>query len=73
MLLDDLKETMGYRKLKEEELDGILWRTDFGRGYISIHEIRLLYVATSVRLVACQQQSFLETADGNGHNHKTSC
>jgi hypothetical protein len=32
-LLDDLKETEGYWKLKEEALDLTLWRTRFGRGY----------------------------------------
>jgi len=32
-LLDDLKETREYRKLEEEELDRILWRVRFGRGY----------------------------------------
>jgi hypothetical protein len=32
-LLDDLKEKRRYRKLKEETLDLILWRTRFGRGY----------------------------------------
>jgi hypothetical protein len=31
-LLDDLKETRGYRKLKEEALDRTVWRTGFGRG-----------------------------------------
>jgi hypothetical protein len=31
-LLDDLKEKRIYWKLKEEALDGILWRTRFGRG-----------------------------------------
>jgi hypothetical protein len=31
-LLDDLREKRGYWKLKEEALDGILWRTGFGRG-----------------------------------------
>jgi hypothetical protein len=30
-LLDDLKETRGYWKLKEEALDRTLWRTRFGR------------------------------------------
>jgi hypothetical protein len=30
--LDDLKERIGYGKLKEEALDGTLWRTRFGRG-----------------------------------------
>jgi hypothetical protein len=29
-LLDDLKEKIGYRKLKEEALDGTLWVTCFG-------------------------------------------
>jgi hypothetical protein len=29
-LLDDLKETRGYYKLKEEALDRTLWRTRFG-------------------------------------------
>jgi hypothetical protein len=32
-LLDDLKETRGYCKLKEEALDHTLWRTGFGRDY----------------------------------------
>jgi hypothetical protein len=31
--LDDLKETTGYWKLKEETLGYTLWRTSFGRGY----------------------------------------
>jgi len=29
-LLDDLDETRGYCKLKEEALDGSLWRSGFG-------------------------------------------
>jgi hypothetical protein len=33
LLLDHLKETRGYCKLKEEALDGTVWRTGFGRGY----------------------------------------
>jgi hypothetical protein len=32
-LQDDLKETTGYWKLKEEALDCTLWRTHLGRGY----------------------------------------
>jgi hypothetical protein len=32
-LLDYLKETRGYCKLKEEAIDGTVWRNDFGRGY----------------------------------------
>jgi hypothetical protein len=32
-LLDDLKETRGYWKLKEEALDCTMWRMCFGRGY----------------------------------------
>jgi hypothetical protein len=32
-LLDDLKETRGYGRLKEEALDRTLWRTGFGRDY----------------------------------------
>jgi hypothetical protein len=32
-LLDDLKETRGYWKLKEEPLDRPLRKTGFGRGY----------------------------------------
>ena len=31
-LLDDLKETRGYWKLKEEALDRTVWRTGFGKG-----------------------------------------
>jgi hypothetical protein len=38
-LLDDLKETRGYCKLKEEALDRTLWRTGFGRSYE--HFVRL--------------------------------
>jgi len=32
-LLVDLKEKRGYCRLKEEELDRTVWRTDFGRNY----------------------------------------
>ena len=32
-LPDDLKETWQYWKLKEEALDGTIWKTCFGRGY----------------------------------------
>ena len=32
-LLDDLKETRGYWKLKTEAPDRTVWRTRFGRGY----------------------------------------
>ena len=32
-LMDDVKETRGYSKLKEEALDRFQWRTGFGRGY----------------------------------------
>jgi hypothetical protein len=32
-ILDDLKETRGYWKLKEEALHRTLWRSRFGRGY----------------------------------------
>jgi hypothetical protein len=32
-LLDERKEKRGYWNLKEEALDGTLWRTRFGRGY----------------------------------------
>jgi hypothetical protein len=32
-LLDDLKETRGYWKLKEETLDRTVWRSRCGRGY----------------------------------------
>ena len=32
-LLDGLKETRGYWKLKEEIPDRTVWRTGFGRGY----------------------------------------
>jgi hypothetical protein len=32
-LLDNLKETRRYWKLKEEAQDSTLWRTQFGRGY----------------------------------------
>jgi len=32
-LLDDLKETSGYFKFKDEALDRALWRTRSGRGH----------------------------------------
>jgi len=32
-LLDYLKKKRGYWKLKEEALNGTLWKTRFGRGY----------------------------------------
>ena len=32
-LLDDLKEKIGYWKVKEKALDRILWRAGFGRGF----------------------------------------
>jgi len=32
-LLDDLKEKTGYLELKEDTLDGTLWRKRSGRGY----------------------------------------
>ena len=32
-LLDDLKETRGYCKLKEDALDRTVWRTRFGKAY----------------------------------------
>jgi hypothetical protein len=32
-LLDDIKETRRYWKLKEEAQDRTLWRIQFGRGY----------------------------------------
>ena len=35
-LLDDLKETRGYWKLKEETLDCTVWRTHFGGGSGSV-------------------------------------
>jgi hypothetical protein len=31
-LLDDLEESRGYCKLKEEALDRTVWKTGFGRG-----------------------------------------
>ena len=32
-LLDGLKDRRGYRQLKEETLDRIMWRNRFGRGF----------------------------------------
>ena len=32
-LLDDLKDSRGYCKLKEEALDRTMWRNRFGRGF----------------------------------------
>jgi hypothetical protein len=32
-LLDDVKETRGCWKLKEEALDGTVWRNGFGKGW----------------------------------------
>jgi len=35
-LQDDLKETRRYCKLKQEVLDRNVWRTRFGRSYVSV-------------------------------------
>jgi hypothetical protein len=35
-LLDDLKEMSGYWKLKDEALDGPLWKGRFGRDYAPV-------------------------------------
>ena len=35
-LLDDLKEAIGYWKLKAGALDRNLWRAHFGRDYIPV-------------------------------------
>jgi hypothetical protein len=35
-LLDDLKESRGYSRLKEEALDRTKWRARFGRGFGSV-------------------------------------
>ena len=32
-LLDDFKDRRGYCQLKEEALDGTMWRNRFGRGF----------------------------------------
>ena len=48
-LLDDLKETRGYRKLKQEALDRTLWRTRFRRGYVwTCHKDRYLKLGPPV-------------------------
>jgi hypothetical protein len=39
-LLDDLKERIGYSRLKEEDLDRTMWRARFGRGFGPV--VRLL-------------------------------
>jgi hypothetical protein len=35
-LLDNIKEKRGYFHLKEEALDGTLWRARFGRGFVPV-------------------------------------
>jgi len=35
-VLDDVRKTRGYGKLKEEALDCAHWRTGFGRGYTHV-------------------------------------
>jgi hypothetical protein len=35
-LLDDLKETRRYCKLKNEALDRRIWSSGFGRGYVPV-------------------------------------
>ena len=35
-LLDDLKDRRGYSHLKEEALDGNMWRDRFGRGFETV-------------------------------------
>jgi hypothetical protein len=57
-LLDDLKETRGYWKLKEEPLDRPLRRTGFGRGYehfvrqISVRMFTVYFKSYPVSLVS---------------------
>jgi hypothetical protein len=46
-LLDDVKETRGYWKMKEEALDRTVWRTCFGKGYGTVarqNKMAVLYV-----------------------------
>ena len=35
-LLDDLKDRRGYSHLKEEALDGAMWRNRFGGGFVPL-------------------------------------
>ena len=42
-LLDNIKETRGCRKLKEEALDRTVWRPRFGRSYAPV--VRLTAVS----------------------------
>jgi hypothetical protein len=42
-LLDNLKETRGYWKLREEALDHTIWRTPFGRGCGPVVRIEMGY------------------------------
>ena len=51
-LLNDLKETRRYRKLKEEALDRILWRTRWERGsnYRKTNEIIIIIIIIIIML-----------------------
>jgi hypothetical protein len=42
-ILDDLKDTRGYWKLKEKALDYKMWRTCFGRGRLILICLLLLF------------------------------
>ena len=52
--MDDLPETRGYWKLKDETLDRTLWRTSSGRGYIilPLNPFQFLYLPTISRRTA---------------------
>ena len=49
-LLENLKESRGYWKFREEALNLTVWRTRFGRGYESVVETDDLGNCVDVRL-----------------------
>jgi len=50
-LLDELKENREYWKLIEQELDGTMWRTGFGRGCGTVVRLRNLLLLLLVVIV----------------------
>jgi len=52
--------------MKKKELDGILWRTYFGRGYMWINK-------SDRSMLPRQEIQLLVNSNHYGHNHMTSC
>jgi hypothetical protein len=70
-LLDDLKKTRRYWKLKEEALGRSLWRTGFGRGYRPVATQATYWWTFSEMSVRIYQRKWRNTQeDLNLHQHR---